>query len=327
MRPSSVGFLPQADFVAAQMAKMEELALAPMPEYEICQFDPLMDSSNMSPGVWFQIASDIQQHYAEVDGFVILHGTDTMAYTASALSFMLPGLRKPVILTGAQLPLGQLRSDARENLKTAMVLAANYAIPEVCLFFDDQLLRGCRSTKVSASRFDAFESPNYPPLAFAGTTLEIFEEHIRPPGEETPDIEVREIVPGEIASFRLFPGFSVNVLAHILRTPLKALVLETYGNGNGPANSRDFLQAIESAVDRGILVVGCTQCLHGGKKQSHYATGKALTEAGVISTRDMTIEAVFAKLLYLLSAQMSLEEIKIKVCENLVGEITPPIED
>jgi L-asparaginase len=322
MRPSDDGYFPQAGFVAEEMSKMEELTLAPMPEYDICQFDPLIDSSNMTPATWLKIATEIEQHYDQYDGFVILHGTDTLAYTASALAFMLQQLSKPVILTGSQLPLGQLRSDARENLKTAMVLAANYSIPEVGLFFDDRLLRGCRSCKVSATRFNAFDSPNYPPLAYAGTKIEVIQQNIRDVSQSSGPLNVCEIRRGEIASFRLFPGFSVDVLQSILSKPLKALILETYGDGNGPAANSRFLKVVQTAVEQGIVVVGCTQCLHGGTTQSDYATGRALARAGVISTRDMTIEAVFAKLLYLLSSDHNVNEIRRIVGKNLVGELT-----
>ena len=323
MRPSADGFRPQPGFLAKQMAKMDELSLSPMPSFDIEEFEPLLDSSNITPETWLKLAKSIEANYLDYDGFVILHGTDTMAYTASALPLMLSGLNKPVIITGAQLPLGQLRNDARENLKTAMVLAANFTIPEVGLFFGDHLLRGCRSTKVSATRFDAFESPNYPPLAVAGTSIELFAEQIRPADTRSESLEVLEIIPGEIASFRLFPGLSNDVLTHFLKRPLKALILETYGDGNGPTNDPEFLKAIQSAVDGGLVVVGCTQCLHGGVTQSSYATGTALAKAGVISARDMTIEAVFAKLLFLFGSSFSIEEVKSKLSENMVGELTP----
>ncbi len=323
MCPSEDGFRPQPGFLSQQMAKMDELSLAPMPSFDIEEFEPLLDSSNMNPETWLKLANSIEANYSDYDGFVILHGTDTMAYTASALPLMLSGLDKPVIITGAQLPLGQLRNDARENLKTAMVLAANFAIPEVGLFFDDQLLRGCRSTKVSATRFDAFDSPNYPPLATAGTSIKIFEERIRSADTRSSSIQVNNIVPGEIASFRLFPGLSNEILKHFLKRPLKALILETYGDGNGPTNDPDFLKAIQSAVEDGLVVVGCTQCIHGGVTQSSYETGTALAKAGVISARDMTIEAVFAKLLFLFSGSFSVEEVKKKLSENMVGELTP----
>jgi L-asparaginase len=171
MRRSENGYQPAPGYLAKQMAQMEELSQAPMPEFEVLEYEPLLDSSNITPAIWRKLAEDIRDRYHRFDGFVVLHGTDTMAYSASALPFMLHGLNKPVIFTGAQLPLGQLRNDARENLKTAMVLAANYSIPEVSLFFGDHLYRGCRSAKVSATRFDAFDSPNYPALASVGTAI------------------------------------------------------------------------------------------------------------------------------------------------------------
>ncbi|MFM7117579.1 MAG: asparaginase domain-containing protein, partial [Planctomycetota bacterium] len=173
MRQSPQGLVPEPGYLARLMQKMQELAESPMPDYAIVEYDPVIDSADMTPVHWLQIANDIAQSYQQFDGFVVLHGTDTMAYTASALAFMLPNLAKPVILTGSQLPLGQVRNDARENLKTAMMFAADYPVPEVGVFFGEMLLRGCRTTKASASRLDAFDSPNYPPLALAETNIEL----------------------------------------------------------------------------------------------------------------------------------------------------------
>ena len=285
MRRTDNGYQPVAGYLAQQMEKMSELDQPPMPKFEVIEHDPPVDSSNMTTAIWSTIANNVVENYSRFDGFVVLHGTDTMAYTASALAFMLQGLSKPVICTGAQLPLGQIRNDARENLKTAMVLAANYQVPEVGLFFGDHLLRGCRSTKVSATRFDAFDSPNYRPLATVGTSIEIFDERIRSvnadAGLEKPGII--PIEPAEIATFRLFPGMSIDVLQHFLQRPLKGLVLETYGDGNGPTNDPKFVRAIRNAADDGMVILGCTQCIHGGMTQANYATGTALTNAGVIS--------------------------------------------
>lgn len=321
MRPSEHGYQPAPGYLADQMSRMDELSLSPMPKFEVLEYDPLLDSSNITSEVWRQIAVDIRDREDQFDGFVILHGTDTMAYSASALPFMLDGLSKPVIFTGAQLPLGQLRSDARENLKTAMVLAANYDIPEVSLFFGDHLYRGCRSTKVSATRFDAFDSPNYPALASVGTGIEIFGEHIRS-SSETSGINLRTIEPAAIATFRIFPGLSIDIFRHFLKRPLQGIILETYGDGNGPTHDKDFLNAISEAVDDGMVILGCTQCIHGGVTQSSYATGTALTRAGVIPGRDMTIEASVAKLLFLFSQNLSVEEIKTQLTCDLVGEIS-----
>lgn len=321
MRPSGDGYVPSAGYLAQQMNQMDELSQSPMPEFEVVELEPLVDSSNMTPAIWLGIAEVIKKTYQLYDGFVVLHGTDTMAYTASALPLMLSGLNKPVILTGAQLPLGQLRNDARENLKTAMVLAANYSIPEVSLFFGDHLFRGCRSTKVSATRFDAFDSPNYSPLASVGTSIEIFEEHIRP-ASDLGELKVLPIKPAEVAAFRIFPGLSIDILKHFLRRPLKGIILETYGDGNGPTKDAEFLNAIEEANDQGMVILGCTQCIHGGMTQASYATGTALTKAGVIPGRDMTIEACLTKLQFLFSQDLPVVEIKKQLGQNLVGELT-----
>ncbi|MFK7767317.1 MAG: asparaginase [Mariniblastus sp.] len=337
MRPSDKGYVPSAGYLAEQMAQMDELSQSPMPAFEVIEHDPLVDSSNMTTEIWRNIAKEIEANYSQYDGFVVLHGTDTMAYTASALAFMLHGLSKPVIFTGAQLPLGQIRNDARENLKTAMMLAANYTIPEVSLFFGDHLFRGCRSTKVSATKFDAFDSPNYPSLASVGTAIEIFDEHILP--RETNSAEnksldrahrvtnenqltVKPIETAEIAAFRLFPGLSVDILRHFLQRPLKGIILETYGDGNGPTNDLSFINALREASDSGMVILGCTQCIHGGMTQTGYATGTALTRAGVIPGRDMTIEASLTKMMFLFSQKLPVDDIKSLLAKNLVGELT-----
>ena len=324
MRRFENGYQPQAGYLEEQMAEMSELLQPPMPKFEVIEHDPTIDSSNMTPTIWSNIANNIVENYLKFDGFVILHGTDTMAYSASALAFMLRGLNKPVIFTGAQLPLGQIRNDARENLKTAMILAANYQVPEVSLFFGDHLYRGCRSTKVSATSFDAFDSPNYPPLATVGTSMQIFDDRIRFPTVQSPqEIVLQPLEAAEIATFRLFPGMSIDVLEHFLARPLRGLILETYGDGNGPTNDPEFVRVLRKAVDSGIVILGCTQCLHGGMTQANYATGTVLTKAGVVPGRDMTIEACLTKLLFLLSQQISVDEIRAQLANNLAGELTP----
>ena len=324
MRRFENGYQPQAGYLEEQMAEMSELLQPPMPKFEVIGHDPTIDSSNMTPTIWSNIANNIVENYLKFDGFVILHGTDTMAYSASALAFMLRGLNKPVIFTGAQLPLGQIRNDARENLKTAMILAANYQVPEVSLFFGDHLYRGCRSTKVSATSFDAFDSPNYPPLATVGTSMQIFDDRIRFPTVQSPqEIVLQPLEAAEIATFRLFPGMSIDVLEHFLARPLRGLILETYGDGNGPTNDPEFVRVLRKAVDSGIVILGCTQCLHGGMTQANYATGTVLTKAGVVPGRDMTIEACLTKLLFLLSQQISVDEIRAQLANNLAGELTP----
>lgn len=323
MRSTPAGLIPERGYLAQQMAKMQELAESPMPLFEVVEYDPVIDSANMTPDHWQQIAQDIAARYLDFDGFVILHGTDTMAYTSSALPFMMPNLAKPVILTGSQLPLGQVRNDARENLKTAMMFAADYPVPEVALFFGEMLLRGCRATKVSASRLDAFDSPNFPPLALAETSIELFPERIRSPRAE-PDqpLRLQPLRPIELATFRLFPGLSVDVLKNVLQRPLRALILESFGVGNGPATNRQFLETIQAASQAGVVVMTCTQCRHGCISPAAYAAGRALADCGVVSGGDMTLEASIAKLFYLFGQDLPVAEIRRHIGINLVGELS-----
>ncbi|MEZ6096680.1 MAG: asparaginase [Pirellulaceae bacterium] len=323
MKQTAEGLVPVKGFLAEQMDMMPELKDQSMPAYDILEYTPVLDSANMTPENWLKMAKDIAARYQKFDGFVILHGTDTMAYTSSALPFMMQGIGKPVILTGSQLPLGQVRSDARENLKTAMVLAANYAIPEVALFFGEKLLRGCRASKISAVLLDAFDSPNYLPLATAETQIEVFPDRMLDmPATPPESVKIEAIRNAEIATFRLFPGMSVEVLKNVLKRPLKALILETYGVGNGPAINKKFLQAIESATADNIVVLSCTQCRHGSVNQKNYQAGQVLENAGVISGRDITIEAAIAKLLYLFSTRNDVEQIRSDLSIALVGEMT-----
>jgi L-asparaginase len=321
MKATDNGFQPVPGYLAEQMTRMAELEQIEMPAFDIHEYEPVVDSSNMHPRNWYQIASDIRAKYDQYEGFVVCHGTDTMSFTASALAFMLEGLGKTVVLTGAQLPLGEFRNDARENLKTAILVAANYRIPEVSLAFDELLLRGCRSTKVSAASFDAFATPNYPPLGEVGTRIQLYEDRIRELNADQ-ELIVREIKPIEIATFRLFPGMSIEVLENVLRRPLKALLLECYGSGNGPANDQKFLDLIRKWTDAGTVIVSCSQCSHGGVSPGTYATGQALLEAGVISGFDMTVEAAITKLMFLFSTEPDLARIKAKVGQNLAGELT-----
>ncbi len=323
MRPTERGLQPESGYLESQLRLMPELQSDSMPQYEIIEYNPVIDSANMAPENWMKIASDVAANYSKFDGFVILHGTDTMAYTSSALPFMMPGLGKPVILTGSQLPLGHFRNDGRENLKTAMLFAANSTVPEVCIFFGEVLLRGCRATKTSATRLDAFESPNYPALGTAETALEVFANRLRPTPAHDETLKIESIRSSEIATFRLFPGMSPEVLQNVLMRPLKALILESYGVGNGPASNKRFLSAIESAHRDGIVLVNCTQCRHGCVSQSEYEVGRSLADAGVVSGRDMTIEATIAKLLYLFSRDLLAEKVREMIGQSLVGELTP----
>jgi L-asparaginase len=321
MTPARDGYRPAPGNLLKQMAAMPELSHRSMPAYTVHDYDPLLDSSNMTPVEWVKIANDIADHYREYDGFVVLHGTDTMAYTASALPFMLQGLGKPVIITGSQIPLCEIRNDARENLITSLMLAANEDIPEVCLYFGGKLLRGCRSTKVSADGFAAFDSPNFPPLGTVGIGIEVNRDLIRR-DKRRRRLQVHELAAPVVSALRLFPGISSELVRNMLRPPLQGLVLEAYGVGNGPDQNREFIAALAEATARGVVIVDCTQCLAGTVNLHEYATGSALARAGVVSGYDMTAEAALAKLFYLFSQKHSPARVKKEMQRDLRGEVT-----
>jgi L-asparaginase len=322
MRHTEAGWGPEPGYLQQQMEAMPELQHPSMPEFRIREYEPLLDSSNMTPREWVKIAHDVAANYDEYDGFVVLHGTDTMAYTASALPFMLHGLRKPVIISGSQIPLCEVRNDARENLITSLLIAANYAIPEVCLYFGGRLLRGCRSTKVSADGFAAFDSPNFLPLGTVGIDIEINWDLVRKPPRDDRQLEVRELTRPIVSALRLFPGITHELVRNLLRPPLQGLVLEAYGVGNGPDQDREFLDAIEEATARGVVIVDCTQCLEGTVNLEEYAAGSALARAGVLSGRDMTAEAALAKLYYLFSQGFDPARVAKEMQRDLCGEMT-----
>ncbi len=320
MQKSENGFVPVAGYMEKQLASMPEFHRPEMPLYTIHEYDPLIDSSDMTPKDWQQIANDIRDNYDKYDGFVILHGTDTMAYTASALSFMLENLGKPVIVTGSQIPIAQLRSDGQANLLNALHIAANYPINEVTLFFNNQLMRGNRSTKSHADGFNAFTSPNLPPLLEAGININLgngVEINKRPQGE----FHVSDITPQPVGVITMYPGISHEVIRNTLLQPVNAMILLTFGVGNAPQNA-ELLAQLKDASERGVIVVNLTQCLAGKVNMGGYATGCALADAGVISGYDMTPEAALAKLHYLLSKGLSYEEVKQQMQVVLRGEMS-----
>ncbi len=321
MKKSGGGYRPAPGYLEKMMNNIPELKSDILPDYQISEYKPLLDSSNMTPDDWLKIANDIAVHYKEFDGFVVLHGTDTMAYTASALPFMLQGLQKPVILTGAQIPLCKIRNDARENLITALLIAANYKIPEVCLCFGDKLLRGNRAVKVDADSLDAFESPNFPALGTVGIEININWNLILPTAKTRKPLTVNALNEARVAGLRLFPGVSIDIIKNFLQPPIRGLILQTYGMGNAPGDSK-LISALKAANDRGVVIVNCTQCLKGTVNMEDYATGAALARAGVISGFDMTMEAALAKLSFLLNQKLPVTKIKKMMQTNLRGELT-----
>jgi L-asparaginase len=315
-------YAPAPGYLERLMAELPELRDPRAPAYAIYEYPTLRDSATMTPRDWTLIAEDIAARYREFDGFVVLHGTDTMAYTASALSFMLRNLGKPVVLTGAQIPLCELRSDARENLITALLIAANEPIPEVCLSFGSRLLRGCRAVKVNASGLEAFDSPNFPPLARIGIGIELDRRLLLPPPAPDLPLDVQPISAAvRVGALRLFPGIAAATVEAVLR-PLQGLVLETYGAGNGPADDGELMAALAAASERGVVLVNCTQCLRGRVSPSAYATGAGLARAGVIGGNDLTAEAALTKLAYLFSAGHGPEQARALMGQSLRGELT-----
>ena len=290
---------------------------------DTCQMAEIIDSSNMTPTFWVDLAEIIERNYDEYDGFVILHGTDTMAYTASALSFMFKNLSKPIVLTGSQLPMGMLRSDGRENIICALEVAscAEAYIPEVSLFFENHLYRGNRSTKVSAENFDAFCSYNYPSLAKAGIRFS-FKNHLFLPKPDKP-LEVRKQFDRNIAVLKLFPGITPEVVGAVLQAEgLHGVIIETFGSGNAPTESW-FINAIADAIGRGIIVLNVTQCKAGAVVMGQYEASCELSRIGVIGGKDITLEAAVTKMMYLLGTHPNNPD-RVREClqVSLRGELT-----
>lgn len=318
------GVLVPFDFslILSQLPTLRNLFL----DLTVISFEVPIDSSNIQPDHWKMIGTIIYENYHDQDGFVVLHGTDTMSFTASAISFMLRGLTKPVIFTGAQLPISETRSDARENLITSLEIASarkdgKAIVPEVCVYFDYELIRGNRSKKVESMHFDAFESENYPSLAKAGVKIDYNHASIHQSLDNAP-LQFLQKLDTNISILKLFPGITQKTVQSILKTPdLKAVVLETFGSGNAPSVPW-FIESVKDSIDNGLIVLNISQCPGGMVVQGKYETSKALGDIGVISGRDMTLEAAVTKLMVLLGAY-DLLEVKQLINKPMAGEITP----
>lgn len=289
-------------------------------------FNPPIDSSDMTPKIWAKLARTIKKYYHKFDGFVILHGTDTMAYTASALSYMLENLDKPVVMTGSQLPIGILRTDGKENLITSIEIAAakqngTAVVPEVCIYFDFKLTRGNRTSKRHADHFSAFHSTNYPLLAKAGVDIKFYHENIYQPKNKG-ILKVNTNFDENVVILRIFPGMNRVVFERIIHIPgLKGIVLETFGSGNIPS-APWLIQLIKKAIRQGMIFLNVTQCEGGAVKMGHYLASRELQNAGVVSGEDMTTEAAVTKLMFLLGQGLSYEDMKLYLKRNRSGEIS-----
>jgi lysophospholipase len=333
MREGPRGYEPVPGWFAEKIASLPQLHDPSQPlfttypstsgrrvRYDLRSYDPLLDSSNLGLPEWVRFAADVGAAYDDYDGFVIVHGTDTMAYSASALSFMLAGLGKPVILTGAQIPLEHVRNDALDNLLGALMIAAHHRVPEVALYFHHKLLRGNRSTKVDAVGLDSFASPNLPPLAEVGVDVSVRWDLVRRAEDASP-LRVRTSLSPHVAALRLYPGITGAVLENFLRPPLEGLVLETFGSGNAPSRDDDVLGPLREATSRGVVVLNVTQCMRGRVSPS-YAAGRALLDAGVVPGADMTPEAALTKLSFLLGQGLPRDEVRSLAARSLAGELT-----
>ena len=325
MVPTENGFAPKPGVLLEELKNIRDLSSPDMPGWDLIEFEPLLDSTNIRYEQWNSIADSIALYYDKYDGFVVLHGTDTLAYSASALSFMLEGLDKPVVFTGAQIPLCELRSDGRDNLITSMMIAADGVIREVSLCFGDSILRGNRAIKYSADGMMAFTSPNFNKLADAGITIEYnhasINEYEKTSLHSGP-LNIVKLNESRIAVIKIVPGIQFDIFEPIMLESLDGLVLETFGKGNIPDYDTALSRLISEASRCGTIVVVCTQCPAGTVSLGTYKAGSALVEAGAVSGGNMTTEAVITKLTYLLSKGLPKEDIRRLMQTDLRGELT-----
>lgn len=319
MVKTNQGYVPNLEKFRENLNKMPELKKGAICEWELYNMLPLLDSSNMTVEEWNKIGEIVALNYAKFDGFVILHGTDTMAYTASALSFMFENLGKPVIITGSQIPIGEIRSDGRDNIITAMMIASAQKVNEVCIFFRGELLRGNRSIKYSSDGFMAFKSPNAEPLAKVGIEILYNEAMLLPKPTKSFAFQKLECIP--IGVIKVFPGIQFELFSNIMAENLRGVVIETFGAGNIPSNASALLPIIEKAFKNGTVITVCTQCPQGTVLLGAYETSNALMRAGAVSGKDMTTETAIAKMYYLFSKDYDTDTICKTMEISLRGEI------
>jgi L-asparaginase len=323
MKKTPNGYTPAAGFFEEVLNSIPDMSRTEFPEWELYEMSPLLDSSNMTVKEWNSIASVICREYENYSGFVVLHGTDTMAYTASALSFILSGLDKPVVLTGSQIPLSEIRSDGKDNLIASILIAAEGVAREVCLYFSGKLLRGNRAMKMSADGLVAFDSPNYPHLADVGITVKYNTSALLKAGEKKEKgIEFLPFSEVPIGVIKVFPGIQFGLFEQIMTEKLSGIVLETFGAGNIPCGGDELLPIIKKAFSYGTVITVCSQCPAGTVVLGAYETSSSLKAAGAVSGRDMTTEAAVAKLYHLFSLGISKDESKRMMEIDLCGELS-----
>lgn len=320
MTKTSKGYAPCKGFLEKKLLETEDFHNDKLPQWDIVELSPLLDSSNMTVREWNIIAEEIEKRYDDYCGFVVLHGTDTMAYTASALSFMLENLNKPVVLTGSQIPLCEIRSDGRDNLIEALMIASDGKAREVCLYFGGRLLRGNRATKYSADGLEAFKSPNCLYLAEAGIEIKYSNALLRDTGNKP--LKVTKLQPVPIGVIKIFPGIQFELFEPIMTDKLKGIVIETFGAGNVPGGEYQLLPIIKKAIANGTVITVCTQCPSGKVTLGAYETSMMLKDAGAVCGYDLTTEAAVAKLYYLFSRGYDNTQIKTLMETDICGELS-----
>ena len=321
MVPTEEGYAPKEGYFSSLLDEIVQLRYSDMPEWDLIEFDPLLDSSDVSVDEWNAIGEAIASRYDDYDGFVILHGTDTMAYTASALSFMLGGLGKPVVFTGSQIPMCEVRSDGRDNLINSLLIASQGIANEVSIYFAGKLIRGNRATKTSADDLIAFTSPNYPPLASVGIDIKYSKRALSMPEQEGV-FRFRPMSKVPIAVLKLFPGMRFDLFEPLVSSKIKAVILEAFGSGNIPSRNSELVDSIQRATESGALIAVCSQCYQGTARLGAYAASGKLKSFGAVSCLDMTTEAAVAKLYYLFSLDMEQGALRRALETNIRGEIS-----